>query len=112
MKRLTYKRGRGILVENNIEYDTLNNVCYQECVDKLGKLEDIEDELGIDLITKNRIEKSQTLYHKDFGYEDIENVNRTNVFTGRYDMNGNEIVYPFNQYGKTWALTKEELKGK
>lgn len=90
--------------------DKINN-CLQELQTVVDEYKSIEDEIGIDLVTKDRIEKAQTLYHIDFGYEDIENVNRSNVFTGRYDLSGNEIVYPFNQYGKTWAITKEELEG-
>lgn len=110
--RLTYKRGKGILVENNIEYGTLTNVCYQDCVDKLGQLEDIEQELGIDFITlikaisngiwvktKNDISKHLTVALKK-----RHHTKEYWLFYRPYSH-----VY-LEDYGKTWALTKEELE--
>ena len=81
--------------------------------DKLGQLEDIEDELGIDLITlfkalKNGIyikKQSQTKYPLALLRTHYSN------HTTRYYVfdNGKEKEIKLNKYGKTWALTKEEL---
>lgn len=73
---------------------------------KLGRLEDLEEELGIDLLTLFNVLKN-----------------------GMYAKLGNEIIYIHNpvlnldtktigylykyglkDYGETWALTKEELR--
>lgn len=82
-----------------------------ECNNKLGELEDIEDELGIDLITlfkalkdgvRTENRKDKTLlpclvrlgdlgFALDFMYE-------------------RESQYFLSDYGKTWALTKGELE--
>lgn len=120
MSRLTYKRGRGMLIENNIEYGTLTNVCYQNCVDKLGHLEDIEDELGIDLVTlvkalkngiwvrigKKRIVKDEpdglTKCALENGFQYIKRDGwRLDCIHGLIET---------KDYGKTWALTREELE--
>lgn len=86
-----------------------------EAINKLGQLEDIEEELGIDLITlfkalKNGIKAK---------WEQNEIVEIT-ILGGcqlwlnkkcfqLVDYNGKEWSYYFKDYGKTWALTKEEL---
>ena len=111
-----YYNGR----EDEIEFDVLS---------KLGQLEDIEDELGVDLITlfKALREKgiwiknsANTILHlepmyikveidcdkpllgsivlKELYFEDLDGV---------MDTTGEEWF--MDEYGKTWALTKEEL---
>ena len=88
---------------------------HNKIVDKFGQLEDIEDELGIDLIT----------LHKSFE-EDIWIKFDNKIMFVPYDKKvfvfyeGNINCYPTNEsygytvsikdYGKTWALTKEELE--
>lgn len=81
---------------------------------KLGQLEDIEEELGIDLVTlfkalKNGIYVKETQYsrHTDcidgaslgFGYNSLYYYDEKNRFWNMF----------FKDYSKTWALTKEEL---
>ena len=86
-----------------------------DVINKLGQLEDIEEELGIDLATlfkalkngiydkkENRNVRVDLVYHSHLKklvlwYEDYER--------GPY-YNG---CYLFEEYGKDWALTKEEL---
>lgn len=78
----------------------------QECIYKLGQLEDIEDELGIDLITFFKIYNTDKVYikGKDY-YWKIKHYNRHSITVGT-----NKTIYlPLKDYGKTWALTKEEL---
>ena len=85
-----------------------------ECNNKLGQIEDIEEELGIDLITllkalKNGIyandgdtwngdELSVSFEHKCLFFE----------WDNGEGIHHREDFY-FKDYGKTWALTKEEL---
>ena len=92
-------------------YTTGENI--KKTYPKLGQLEDIEDELGIDLITLFKALNDQ-IYIK-------ENYDGTIVDKTLWCSNciicglGEPIikvadygVYP-KDYGKTWALTKEEL---
>ena len=118
------------------EKNTLASHGYNECdyllngtprvvaLNKLGQLEDIEDELGIDLITlfkalKNGIYVKLLDYTKPIfkkviiqSYNiDIKkkyiDIRRDKLYNGVGITGGH--LYPFKDYGKTWALTKEEL---
>lgn len=74
---------------------------------KLSKLEDIEESLGVDLIKLMTAGTIFTIYNDDrISYHiDIEN---GGVYTSEYDAD--DEFYPFSDYGKTWAFTKEELE--
>jgi len=91
---------------------------------KLGQLEDIEDELGIDLITYLKVMMDRVIYVKgkepEWGgvgtKKDIEQYwveyfskDMLEVKYGK-DSDSHFIKNPLKTYGKTWALTKEELK--
>lgn len=93
-----YYNGR----EDEIEFDALN---------KLGQLEDIEDELGVDLVTLFTALKDGGVYVKNELTEDTEIKMRSFQICG--DDNGitiwSQIKLNAKDYGKTWALTKEEL---
>ena len=113
-----------------MEYEQIENS--NACVDKLGKLEDIEEELGIDLITLFKIIKQKYVYTNSFNkrveqfvltkIDGIEkdylerNYLKLDFQEVEYDENGNEIdsivhwIPDTKDYGKTWALTKEELE--
>ena len=93
----------------------------QQCLDKLGQLEDIEDKLGIDLITFFKIFEGQDVYIKlnngeiIEGFSPIIEENLCGIYfavDGKYVNTiadyGNYYVSP-KDYGKTWALSKEEL---
>ena len=95
--------------ENDCVYLEHIGVGHQQFVNKLGQLEDIEDELGIDLITlfkalKNGIwvkdKKDQWLPYHCLLRDDF-------IFVLYEDIYKKE--YLLKDYGKTWALTKEEL---
>lgn len=86
--------------------------------EKLCQLEDIEDELGIDLITLFKILKRKRIYRVNEYDKKIQQM----VMYGECDLTG-ILVYEkgfeysecvqhlsYKDYGKTWALTKEELK--
>lgn len=92
---------------------------------KLGQLEDIEDELGIDLITlfkalkqgawfidprnKNKFFAMCSLCSKiDGKFECAQEELRFNGFIILDQLFG--LGYDLKNYGKTWALTKEELE--
>ena len=86
--------------------------------EKLCQLEDIEEELGIDLDTlfkalKNGIWIKDTILEKGeiknilFFYEDIS-LYKDRLFACPVDIYDKRVcIY---NYGKTWALTKEELE--
>lgn len=116
MSRLTEKN-----IKSGIYYPLETEPTYDECkiicVQKLGKLEDIEDELGIDLTTFVKLTKAKEIYDIEeddtttFTYIDFENhlivcIDDFDEMSERYF----EWSYRFKDYGKTWALTKEELE--
>lgn len=75
---------------------------------KLGELEDIEDELGIDLTTLFKAAGRNGFYTKDGRHLSAYLALTQKAFVKeRYD--GVDFFY-FSDYGKTWALTKEELQ--
>ena len=100
--------------------------CGDIAINKLGQLEDIEEELGIDLITLFKALKNGIYFKTRQELENgkIEDViihaevelkfNKT--FLGNYyflvDMSFKTTigVKTNKDYGKTWALTKEELE--
>lgn len=98
-----------------MEYEQIENS--NACVDKLGKLEDIEEQLGVDLITLFKA-KNNGFYVKSYCINrgEISFVLKTDILYvdlmswlihTDYD---NLFYVDFKDYGKTWALTKEELE--
>lgn len=103
------------------KYDLyVDNICIvpqsNDIITKPGQLEDIEEELGIDLVTFFKIRKhcneSKPIFIKgkdgiaksscrvELCYKSVA------VHTSDYGADS----YPLKDYGKTWALTKEELE--
>lgn len=82
---------------------------------KLGQLEDIEEEIGIDLIILFKALKNG-IYWKDdngkFYYFDLKgsvlDFNEKMIVDNPIDDVYGE-TFLLKEYGKTWALTKEEL---
>ena len=117
MNRLTKKAQfvRNLITGKEIKY--ISNESDQTCVDKLGALEDIEEELGIDLVTL--VKALNGLYYK-FRPEDREiskmKVPMLRIINGEYCwicpkwMTTTWMSVLVKDYGKTWALTKEELE--
>lgn len=119
MKRLVdkkkYEMSKLIIEKNgeNAEDIHFKNV-------KLGELEDIEEDLGIDLIT---LWKSLTgiVYYKTRcgqvcgGFGSLINTS-LGVVERKYALFISDIacangeIFQFKDYGKTWALTREELQ--
>ena len=83
------------------------------CFDKLGELEDIEDELGIDLLTLIKAFRGGIYVKIDGEIDYIQYVSifkkrkwhlySSSTFWGKYE------ICLVKDYGKTWALTREEL---
>ena len=118
MKRLTRKEG----VITQIDKDgniTKNNFIEvkdkDEAYKKLYQLEDIEDEIGIDLITLFKA-YSNGFYvrgEKEKQYIDFQNYLNANAFKNKEMFYGHERCYQYVKlydYGKDWALTKKELE--
>lgn len=113
--RLTKKNnGTGSWTQFGDNYLPAHNVKHKECVNKLGQLEDIEDGLGIDLIIIFKALKNGFYYKKESA---IVHISKDDLLlrSGAIHFAGKGLIFaglflPFKDYGKTWALTKEELK--
>lgn len=84
-----------------------NNNIYKE---KLSMYEDIEEELGIDLITLFKASESKVFVKFTGAFHDLRDFNldvKNRRFIQKY-INW-DFELKFKDYGKTWALTKEEL---
>lgn len=90
-----------------------------KAIDKLGQLEDIEDRFGIDLAKAvelcERANSQKAVYVKEkWGIGTLEIFDGLDVelFNHRLYENarGTYVSLDLNEYGKTWALTKEELE--
>lgn len=88
--------------------------------EKLCQLEDIEEELGMELKVYHKLmnmlycSKTNILYAKDkeivqVGILEIDYCKKKIIFYKDSSYN-DDYVYGFADYGKTWALTKEELE--
>ena len=78
----------------------------QAIYDKLFDLEDIEEELGIDLLTLFKAFKQGFYFKDDFGNIDFISGNVIKQLNkDKYE----EIMKDLHNYGKNWALAKEEL---
>ena len=119
MNRLTKKAQfvRNLITGKEIKY--ISNESDQMCVDKLGALEDIEEELDIDLIKAielcKKANKQKVVYTKEnWGIDTLKIFDDLDVelFKHRLYLNSRGIYFDLDlkDYGKDWALTKEELE--
>lgn len=93
----------------------------QVAIEKLAKLEDIEEEIGIDLITLFKALKQGYIYVKledEITKRDVDMLNfedgiRGGVFSKTEAVDNCLQCYQMLNYllgyGKSWALTREEL---
>lgn len=121
--RLTEKTENGFAPK--YERETRSN--YYDLVSKLGQLEDIEDKWGISIDLVDRIldyldevylDDSDKPFYVKYSdgwidtitpvYMEFDRRNKRLLETYSADGSG-PTEYPFSEYGKTWALTKEEL---
>jgi len=77
---------------------------------KLGQLEDIEDELGIDLIALFKALKNG-VYTRQYEKVEVCCIGLGGLIIEKETENEpiRDLFY-YYEYGKTWALTKEELE--
>lgn len=95
---------------------TRNVEAREEMYDKLFELENIEEELGIDLITLFKVLKNgfyfkykdKILSSNDYLFQ-ISVTSRGNFIFDIFIHNLSFLLIKFKDYGKTWALTREEL---
>ena len=85
--------------------------------DKLRRLEDIEDKLGIDLITLSKaLTNGVWVKLEYFGCKTTNIVFEKAFYFGKVIGEEKPVIraecreYYLKDYGKTWALTKEELE--
>lgn len=119
-KRLTRKDGASYFYEKPIMViDGMVGVHYDsgEHIDKLGKLEDIEEEIGIDLVTFFKFLNAKVCYEKDPDDNEITKclitgITKTGILNVQeaFPYGECEREAKFTDYGKTWALTREELE--
>lgn len=83
-----------------VDYIEIKNKKLAE--EKLCQLEDIEEELGIELTTLFGMLKNGFYIKDETGILFIQNVEQWEKLKQYSDFT--------SQYGKTWALTKEELE--
>ena len=84
---------------------------YHKACQKLGQLEDSEDELGIDLITLFKLINAKNVY--SYGHTNImKNTGQVDIYDKTITIwNGScHQVYQLSEYGKSFALTEEELQ--
>lgn len=113
------------------KYDVKDCVMMHNAIDKLGRIEDKEEELGIDLETflkvlKNRHIYVSNSYHTEFrGEHRIQDyIEIENIYYAEFSQEELEWIFTFHVYddyasypclvklkdfGKTWALTKDDL---
>lgn len=81
---------------------------------KLRDLEDIEDELGIDLVTLFKILRTGGHIYvkncKGINYWHVESLKQRGLNKQWYITYSNNVRVKLKDYGETWALTKEELE--
>ena len=129
MERLTKKEDICIKIDKECEYDltSYNNgitilkgdpieiMSLDKATEKLHKILEIEDKLGIDLITLFKA-YSNGFYvkgEKEKQHIDFQNHLNANAFKHKEMFYGHEYCYQYVKlydYGKEWALTKQELE--
>ena len=112
--RLTkgYLSGNYATIEQDCDCEKSIELGFYKAINKLGQLEDIEEELGIDLITLFKASFAEALYFKSNKTNRIEykpftamSIKHKTIFFA-FDS----TIIEFKDYGKTWALTKDELR--
>lgn len=132
MSRRTKKREDGwydinLVIDENVDEELKPLVVgeyVRHSLNKLGKIEDIEDTLGIDLTTLFKALENGFYYRnpwstdKEIKHASISDIrsnwglcvrNLTKTGWGFVLMSNRNTYFIPEDYGKTWALTREEL---
>ena len=86
--------------------------CNGNAIDKLGQYEDLEEEIGIDLITLFKAaQQGIWMKHNEvFYFFDNLIVDFKHKCLVQIVSNDEVETFPFDSYGEDWGLTREELK--
>ena len=108
MNRLTKKNNIGYFPA--YERETKEN--YYDLVHKLGVLEDLEEEIGIDFITLSKILKQRFVYDNDLVKIELLGLHIKSdelYLYGFVEDTMHAVYLRLKDYGKTWTITKEKL---
>lgn len=107
------------MIKENVIYidsDVVKDVhCKLEQLEQLVDNEDIKEELGIDLITLSKVLKQKYVFNKEKIKVDLLSlfldIESNKLYIYGYIRNTFEDVRLYSKdYGKTWALTREDLE--
>ena len=86
--------------------------CNGNAIDKLGQYEDLEEEIGIDLITLFKatqqgiwMKRNKVFYFFDNLIVDFKHKCLVQIVS-----NDEVETFPFDSYGEDWGLSREELE--
>ena len=108
MNRLTKKNDIGYFPA--YERETKEN--YYDLVYKLGVLEDLEEELGIDLIILFKALKQKYVFHEENLKIELLGLHIKSdelYLYGFVEDTMHAVYLRLKDYGKTWTITKEKL---
>lgn len=107
-QHFSYNLDTNISSDDTNGYDVRGGNHVSEVIAKLGQLEDIEEELGISLVTLINILKNG--FYCYCAGTCLDYVQAEDVEIDFENKRFNYFSY-FKSYGRSWALTKEELVG-
>lgn len=108
MRLTKYEPQENSMFPYRLQEDELRNEL--TAIHKLGQLEDVEEELGIELLVLHKaISCGAFMLTKNFDTVYCEHPKVVHYKSGwKILIHGSNLS--FSSYGKTWALTKEELE--
>ena len=113
MNRLTKKNnGTGSWTQFGDKYLPAHNIKHKQCVNKLGQVEDIEEENGLDLITLSKILKQRFVYNNDQVKIELLGLHIKSdelYLYGFVEDTMHAVYLRLKDYDKTWTITKEKL---
>lgn len=121
MERLTIKKEDNILIYYHLKPDTTEDAKiqkwnYYSAIDKLGQLEDIEEKLGIDLITLYKALTNGVWVKNEVGQPYHTNIYLYNLILSPSSVKkdfcfitSDNVLLSFGRIKQDWALTSEEL---
>lgn len=101
------------------KYNDPKIITQEEANEKLHKILNIEEEIGIDLIKAvklcKQVNRNKVVYTKEkWGIDTLELLDELDIELFNHRLYGNErgiyVSLDLYNYGITWALTKEELE--
>ena len=108
MERLT----KNVLTETSPIYELGEWADNEEALDKLGQLEDLEEEIGVDFITLSKILKQRFVYDNDRVKIELLglHIKSDELYLYGFVEDTTHAVYlKLKDCGKTWTMTKEKL---